>query len=627
MTALNLVWKLVGNAGPLIAELRGAEKEVQKFNKRATSEIAKLGKAFGAAGTAAASAFAVMVQSSINTADQLTKLSDRVGLAVEDVSALAFVAEQSGTSIEALEKPLAVFAQSLAGGGAQGDKFAKTLAKIGVETKTTDGQLRPTLDVFKDISEQFNQLGTGAEKTALAADIFGAKYGPQLIPLLNQGKDGIEALTDQAQKLGLVIDEDTGRAAESFNDNLNVLKKTFTGVANQVASQILPTLVNYSNKAIDGANDTQVLAGRVQFISSLFKGLLSIVELVVGAFKVLGNSIGGITAAIVSALRGDFAGASGIIKALGNDIVKISTDTVDGIKDIWSDSPPIVQAARATGQLAGKSFSEGVSATIKRDLPQKIADPFKDAASAINKALEDAARAQEKYFAELETKAQRVFLATRTEQERYNATLAELDVLLSAGVISLDTYNRAVQQAADSLTKASSSSEELSVAVQENAKEVNKFVQQGADRAFDIFADAFFNPMQKGFSGILDSFVKLLQDMALQALKQQVLQAFFGGAVGAATGAGGGGAGGAVASIGSAIAGGLSTRGSALEYHDAGMGSARSGVSTRAQAMTNDVSVTNVNVIDPSMVQQMLMTPQGQRAVLNVVRASREVIL
>jgi hypothetical protein len=445
---------------------------------------------------------------------------------------------------------------------------------------------------------------------------------------LNQGKDGIQALTEQAERLGIVIDEDTGRAAEKFNDNLNVLKKTFTGVANQVASQILPTLVQYSNKAIDSANDTQVLAGRVAFISNLFKGLLSILDLVVSAFKVLGNSLGGITAAIVASLRGDFAGASGIIKSLGNDIVKISLDTVENIKDIWGDSPPLVQAARATGQLAGKSFSDGVSETIRRDLPAKIADPFKEAASAINKALEDAARAQDRYFAELETKAQRVFLATRTEQERYNATIAELDTLLSAGVISLDTYVRALQQADASLSRASQSSESLTVAVEENGKEINKFVQQGADRAFDIFADAFFNPMQKGFGGILDSFVKLLQDMALAALKQRVLQAFFGGAAGAATGAvGGGGAVGALASVGTSIVSGLATRGSALEYHDAGMGGARGDLATRSQALSQDLSVTNVNVIDPSMVQQMLMTPQGQRAVLNVVRASREVIL
>jgi cell division septum initiation protein DivIVA len=300
---------------------------------------------------------------------------------------------------------------------------------------------------------------------------------------------------------------------------------------------------------------------------------------------------------------------------------------VESVKDIWGDAPPIAQAARATGELAGKTFNNAVESTIRKDLPKKIADPFADATSAITKALEDAARAQDRFIADLESRAARVFASTRTEQERYNQTVAELDQLLNAGVITLDTYTRGLVQAQEALERSSKSADVFTESVEKTEKQVNQFAQQGADRAFDIFADAFFNPMEKGFSGILDSFAKMLQDMALAALKQQVLQAFFGAATGGGAVAAGGGPVGAVASIGSAIAGGLSTRGSALEYHDAGMGSARSGVSTRAQAMTNDVNVTNVNVIDPSMVQQMLMTPDGQRAVLNVIRANRQVIL
>ena len=627
MSVTNLVWKLVGNAGPLVAELQKAEKEVVKFNKRASSEIAKIGKAFGAAGAAAASGFAVMVQSSINTADNLQKMSDRVGLAVEDVSALAFIAEQSGTSIQNLEKPLNVFAQSLAGTGKQSAKFTEALQKIGVETRNADGELRPTLDVFKDISEEFSNLETGAEKTALAADVFGTRYGPQLVNLLNQGKDGIEALTAQAEQLGLVISEDTGRSAEIFNDNLNVLRKTFTGVANQVAAQILPTLVNYSNKSVDSANDTQVLAGRVQFISNVFKTFLSILEVVTATLKNVGNTIGGVAAAIVAAATGNFRGAVAIIKELGTDIATTAKDAFENVKDIWADAPPIAQAARQTGEVTGKSFSEGILSTTSR-IKDAIKTPFDEAAAEAQKFIEESNALFEQWWTTQENRGRQVTQSVRTEQELYNETVAELKELLDGLFISQETYDRALQKAQSSLRSNTEETKAFKDEVTETRNEVNEFAKQGADRAFDIFADAFFNPMQKGFSGILDSFVNMLRDMALQALKQQVLQAFFGGGAAVAGAAvGGGGGGGIVSTIGSAIAGGLSTRGSALEYHDSGMGGARSDTATRSSALNQQLSVTNVNVVDPSMVQQMLMTPEGQRAVLNVVRASREVIL
>lgn len=63
----------------------------------------------------------------------------------------------------------------------------------------------------------------GADKSALAMKVFG-KSGMELIPLLNEGSDGITKLTDRARELGLVFDEQAGRNADAFNDGLDELK-------------------------------------------------------------------------------------------------------------------------------------------------------------------------------------------------------------------------------------------------------------------------------------------------------------------------------------------------------------------------------------------------------------------
>jgi hypothetical protein len=202
--------------------------------------------------------------------------------------------------------------------------------------------------------------------------------------------------------------------------------------------------------------------------------------------------------------------------------------------------------------------------------------------------------------------------------------VAELDQLLNAGVITLDTYTRGLVQAQEALERSSKSADVFTESVEKTETQVNLFAQQGAEKIFDAFTDFLFNPMEKGFDGLLKSFSRMLQQMAQEALKQKFIEAVFGGASGIV---GGGDSGGAATGIASAIGGAFATRGGALEYHDSGMSGSRGGVATRSQAMTQDVSVTNVNVIDPSMVQQMLMTPDGQRAVLNVIRANRQVIL
>lgn len=74
-----------------------------------------------------------------------------------------------------------------------------------------------------DVAELFSLLPDGANKTALAVKLFG-RSGAELIPLLNQGKEGLAEFDKLASDLGLTLDKETGKAAEDFNDNLTKLK-------------------------------------------------------------------------------------------------------------------------------------------------------------------------------------------------------------------------------------------------------------------------------------------------------------------------------------------------------------------------------------------------------------------
>jgi hypothetical protein len=53
------------------------------------------------------------------------------------------------------------------------------------------------------------------------------------VPFLNQGREGIAALMEEAKSLGLVMSEDAARASEAFNDNLTRLHAVTEGVQRQ----------------------------------------------------------------------------------------------------------------------------------------------------------------------------------------------------------------------------------------------------------------------------------------------------------------------------------------------------------------------------------------------------------
>ncbi len=82
----------------------------------------------------------------------------------------------------------------------------------------------------------------GLEKTALAAKIFGERIGPGLIPLLNQGEDGITRLTGRAKELGIVISDQMAKDAEKFNDTMDEVKTAINGVFLAVANDLLPEM-------------------------------------------------------------------------------------------------------------------------------------------------------------------------------------------------------------------------------------------------------------------------------------------------------------------------------------------------------------------------------------------------
>src|SRR5690606_5641102 len=81
----------------------------------------------------------------------------------------------------------------------------------------------------------------GSVKTALAMNIFG-RAGTQLIPMLNQGRDGLAQMAAESDRLGQTITTEAGQAAEAFNDDLTRLNAVMGGIANQIMQAVVPSL-------------------------------------------------------------------------------------------------------------------------------------------------------------------------------------------------------------------------------------------------------------------------------------------------------------------------------------------------------------------------------------------------
>ena len=102
------------------------------------------------------------------------------------------------------------------------------------------------------IRDSFQAMPDGAQKSALAVQLFG-KSGAELIPFLNQGREGIAALTGEMEALGVQIGGDTAAQAEVFNDSLAKLRLAATSLANRVIEAFLPALNEMAGGMVESA--------------------------------------------------------------------------------------------------------------------------------------------------------------------------------------------------------------------------------------------------------------------------------------------------------------------------------------------------------------------------------------
>lgn len=210
--------------------------------------------AAAAAIAAAAVAAGAMAKASIDAADSAGEAAAAAGITVEQYTRLGYAMKFSVGGADALDGSMKFLNKSMfdaANGSAQA---SMAFDRLGIAYTNTDGSLRDSTEVMLDVADRFATMKDGAEKSALAMDIFG-KSGAEMVPFLNQGRDGISALTDQADRLGVTLSGDVADAAGQFNDNIDILKGAAQGLTNQIMAGMLPAL----NETADSLKDENSL--------------------------------------------------------------------------------------------------------------------------------------------------------------------------------------------------------------------------------------------------------------------------------------------------------------------------------------------------------------------------------
>jgi hypothetical protein len=229
-------------AGRAAVELSLADKGFSAALAKAMKMLRGIGRlakqamavAAGAAAGAAA-AVALLTKRFAAVGDALDKMSKRTGVAVEDLSALSFAAQQSGTNVEGLERGLRGMARFVLNAERGLSTATDTLDALGMTLDQLNG-LTPAQQ-FQALAQAIGAIVDPTRRAGLAMQVFG-RAGSELLPLISGG--GFAELVEQAERLNLSISGEQAAQAAILTDRLNELRSVLDRLGFSIGSVLAP---------------------------------------------------------------------------------------------------------------------------------------------------------------------------------------------------------------------------------------------------------------------------------------------------------------------------------------------------------------------------------------------------
>jgi len=228
-----------------VTKVKADQKTLGGLSARTAQSFQRMGRTMTIAGAALLGTMGGLVREYARAGDEVHKMGLRTGFTAERLSELQYAAQISGTNLNALEKGVKRMAKTITDASEGMTTYQRAFDRIGVNYEAL-AQLSPEQQ-FDAIAEAIARVEDPTIRAATAQDIFG-RAGTQLLPLFDQGVDGMRRLSEKAHELGRIYDEEAAAKAARLVDAQTSLKTAFQGLAVSLAENIVPAL----SKLVEG---------------------------------------------------------------------------------------------------------------------------------------------------------------------------------------------------------------------------------------------------------------------------------------------------------------------------------------------------------------------------------------
>lgn len=227
---------------------------------------AKVGAAAITAVTAATAAMTTALVNGVSKTaeygDNIDKMSQKMGMTAESYQEWDAVMQHCGTSIDSMQAGMKTLATAAENGS---DAFEQ----LGLSQEAISGMSQEEL--FGATITALQNVESETERTYLAGKLLG-RGATELGALLNTSAEDTKAMKDRVHELGGVMSNEAVKAAARYQDSLQDMKASFSGLKNSLISDFLPGM----STIMDGI--ASLVIGEDSAQSTISSGISQIIE-------------------------------------------------------------------------------------------------------------------------------------------------------------------------------------------------------------------------------------------------------------------------------------------------------------------------------------------------------------
>lgn len=291
--------------GSIFVNTDAADESMKKTEKSAESIASKLGKGIATAAkwgagivtaaTVATSAMVGLATDAAGTADEIDKMSQKIGFSTEAYQEWDYIAQKCGTSMETLQGGITDLAEKMHDAATGSGEAAEIFSRLGISVVDAEDNLRSQQEVFEETIIALQQMENATERQALATKLM-STTGEELLPLLNGQVESIDTLKQSAHDLGLVMSEDAVSAGVTLGDTIDDIKQSFTMIGTSLGSEVIPVIRQFADIIISNMPMIQQTIGTlapvlVSLVSTLLPPLTELIQMLLPVLIDLFNQL------------------------------------------------------------------------------------------------------------------------------------------------------------------------------------------------------------------------------------------------------------------------------------------------------------------------------------------------